>query len=48
MNGVLSCNEVLDIGFGDVDGNDVVLGDGGDAREVYTIVLVASDPGPFD
>ena len=32
-NGVLGYNEVLDVGFGDVVGNDVVLGDGGETRE---------------
>ena len=32
-DGVLGCNEVEDVGFGDVVGNDVVLGDGGETRE---------------
>ena len=30
-NGLLVCNEVLDVGFGDVVGNDIVLGNEGEA-----------------
>ena len=47
-DGVLGCDEVKGVGLGNIVGDDVVLGNGREKRERYMIVLVASDPNPFD